>query len=54
MFLRKKARDAHAREALKDMTPQDPLSTLTKGERDLDELLGNATKKIKSSTKSMK
>lgn len=45
---RKKARETHAKKALEDMIPpQDPLSDLTKGERDLDSLLDDATKKAK-------
>ncbi|MBU7036981.1 MAG: hypothetical protein HXS52_03545 [Theionarchaea archaeon] len=48
MSSRKKARDHYIREALKDMIPpQDPLSALTKGERDTDDLLENAIKKVK-------
>lgn len=48
MSSRKKAREHYRREALKDMIPpQDPLSKLIKGERDADELLENATKKMK-------
>lgn len=36
------------KEALKDMIPpQDPLSTLIKGERDVEDLMENAIKKIK-------
>ena len=46
MVPRKKAREAHAKEALKDMVPQNPLENLTK-ERTLDDLIDDATKKIK-------
>lgn len=46
MCSRKKARETHAKEALRDMIPpQDPLSELMKGERDVDELLDDSTKK---------
>ncbi len=45
---RKKARETHAKRALEDMIPpQDPLSELMKGERDLEDLLEDATKKAK-------
>ncbi len=45
---RKKARETHAKKALEDMIPpQDPISELIRGERDLDELLENSTKKVK-------
>ena len=48
MFSRKKARETQAEEALKDMIPpQDPVSLLTKGKRDLDDLLDDSTKKMK-------
>ncbi|MBU6996270.1 MAG: hypothetical protein HXS41_00310 [Theionarchaea archaeon] len=48
MSSRRKAREHHAKEALKDMIPpQDPLSNLIEGERDVDELFENATKKMK-------
>ena len=48
MSSRKKARKHQIKEALKDMIPpQDPLSTLMKGERDIEELLEDATKKMK-------
>ncbi|MGC1122689.1 MAG: hypothetical protein WBA22_16525 [Candidatus Methanofastidiosia archaeon] len=48
MSPKRKAREHHIREALKDMIPpQDPLSTLIKGERDLEDLLENAIKKGK-------
>jgi hypothetical protein len=44
VFNRKKAQKTHAKEALKDMIPpQDPVSALRKGERDLDELLDDST-----------
>lgn len=46
MVPRKKARETHAKEALKDMVPQNPLENLTK-ERTLDDLIDDATKKIK-------
>ncbi|MBU7011356.1 MAG: hypothetical protein HXS46_11765 [Theionarchaea archaeon] len=46
MVSRKKARESHTKEALKDMIPpQDLLSKLTKGERDLDDLLNDSIKK---------
>jgi len=47
MVPRKKAREAHAKEALKDMVPQNPLENLTKGDPTLDDLIDDATKKIK-------
>lgn len=48
MLPRKKAHETHAKEALRDMIPpQDPLSNLMEGERDLDDLLNNSTKKVK-------
>ena len=48
MFSRKKARETQAEEALKDMIPpQDSVSLLTKGKRDLDDLLDDSTKKMK-------
>jgi hypothetical protein len=47
--MRKKAREAYAKKALKDMIPpQDSLSALTEGERDLDDLLDDSTKKAKN------
>lgn len=45
-FERKKAREAHVKDALKDMIPEDPLSRM-KGEKDLEDLLDNAIKRIK-------
>ena len=48
MFSQKKARETHAKEALKDMIPpQDPLSKLERGERDLEELIDDSVKKLK-------
>jgi hypothetical protein len=48
MSSRRKAREHHMKEALKDMIPpQDPLSTLIKGERDVEDLMENAIKKVK-------
>jgi hypothetical protein len=42
----KKARETRAKEALKDMIPpQDVVSSLIKGERDLDELVNDSVKK---------
>ena len=42
----KKARETYAKEALKDMIPpQDSVSSLIKGERDLDELVNDSVKK---------
>jgi hypothetical protein len=52
MLFRKKAQKTHAEKALKDMIPpQDPLSSLMKGERDLDDLLHDSTKTMKSNPK---
>jgi hypothetical protein len=46
---RKKAQKTHAKKALKDMIPpQDSLSTLMEGERDLDDLIDDSTKKAKN------
>lgn len=42
----KKAREAHVKDALKDMIPEDPLSRVTKGEKDIEDLLDNAIKKV--------
>ena len=48
MFPRKKARETHAKKALEDMIPpQDPLTELTRGERDVNDLFDDSTKKLK-------
>ena len=44
---RKRARETHLKDALKDMLPEDPLSRLTRGEKDVEDLLDKAIKRIK-------
>lgn len=44
--IRKKSLKTHIKDALKDMVPQDPFSRLTKGEKDLDDLMDDAVKKM--------